>query len=247
MAIWNKNAAAARYELERSEHGRDHASVDFERRLVELVRGGNVEEMERFSSTATLGEEHIGVMARKPEKQQEYMAVVLFTILSRAAAEGGMNREQAYSQADVYLQRLEECRTWAEILSLCAQAELDFAEQVLAARQEDSRIPYIEDCKAYIAKHLRQPFKVGDIAPAIGVNRSYLARRFSQVEGMTLQQYITRERCAHAAELLRFSDYPIAQIAGYFCFSSQSHFGRAFKAYSGMTPKEYRNSKQRNQ
>ena len=57
---------------------------------------------------------------------------------------------------------------------------------------------------------------------------------------MTLQQYVLKERCRHAANLLRHTDYPISLIAEYFCFSSQSHFGKAFKDYSGMTPKEYR-------
>ena len=82
--------------------------------------------------------------------------------------------------------------------------------------------------------------KVGDIAPAIGVNRSYLTRRFKENEGMSIQQYIIRERCSHAANLLKFSDYPISIISEYFCFSSQSHFGKQFKMIYGMTPNEYR-------
>ena len=63
---------------------------------------------------------------------------------------------------------------------------------------------------------------------------------------MTLQQYVIRERCAHAANMLKYSDYSISLIAEYFCFSTQSHFGRVFKEYSGMTPLEYRNRYKRN-
>ena len=185
--------------------------------------------------------DHMGRMARRPQKQQEYICVVLITLISRAAADGGMDREAAYSLADVYLQRLENCRTEGEILALNIQAQREFTAGVHMAREARSRLSYIEACKAYIAANLRRPFRVGDIAPAIGVNRSYLARRFSEAEGLTIQQYISRERCAHAAGLLKFSDYPISIIAEYFCFSSQSHFGRAFKFWHGMTPREYRN------
>ena len=82
---------------------------------------------------------------------------------------------------------------------------------------------------------------MGDIAPAIGVSRSYLAKKFAETEGITIQQYIVRERCKHAANLLKYSDYPISIISEYFCFSSQSHFGVQFKNVFGVTPNEYRN------
>lgn len=241
MGSWDTEATMSRYILEQSEHQRDHDSLAYEQLLQKLVREGDVEGMEGMLSGGKFDPDHIGRMARRPQKQQEYMCVVLITLISRAAAEGGMNREAAYSLADVYLQRLEDCRTEKEIFELCAHAQIEFAAGVRRAREERSRLSYIEACKAYISANLRKPFQVGDIAPAIGVNRSYLARRFSEVEGMTIQRYVARERCVHAAGLLRFSDYPISLIAEYFCFSSQSHFGRAFKSWCGMTPKEYRN------
>ena len=49
-----------------------------------------------------------------------------------------------------------------------------------------------------------------------------------------------KERCEHAANMLKYTDYSIAVIAEYFCFSTQSHFGKQFKKVYGMTPKEYR-------
>ncbi len=241
MQNWNMEAALSRYGLEQSENQRDHDSLAYELLLQKLVREGDVDGMERMLSGGAFDPDHIGRMASRHHKQQEYMCVVLIILISRAAADGGMDREAAYSLADVYLQRLENCRTEEEILALNIQAQREFTAGVQAAREARSKLSYIEACKSYIAANLRRPFRVGDIAPAIGVNRSYLARRFSETEGMTIQQYITRERCAHAAGLLRFSDYPISLIAEYFCFSSQSHFGRAFKTWCGMTPKMYRN------
>ena len=234
------------YELEVSEQERDHNSQEYERMLLKIVREGNVAAMEQILTGAhMLEDEHVGVLAQTRFKQSEYMAVALVTLISRAAVEGGMSQEKAFSLADLYMQKFEHCKTSEEILSLAARAEFDFTEKVKLAGEKASKLHYIEDCKNYIANNLRKPFQIGDIAPEIGVNRSYLARKFSEVEGMTIQQYVTRERCAHAAKLLRYSDYPISLITDYFCFSSQSHFGRAFKDYSGMTPKEYRNQYKR--
>ena len=231
-----------KYELEVSEQERDHNSQEYERMLLKAVREGNVEVMERMLTGENLLEpEHMGVLAQSRFKQTEYMAVAMITLVARNAVEGGMNQEKAFGLADLYMQKFERCKSAVEILSLAARAEFDFTEKVKLAREKDSKLHYIETCKTYIANNLRKPFQIGDIAPEIGINRSYLARKFSEVEGMTIQQYVTRERCAHAAKLLRYSDYSISLIAEYFCFSSQSHFGRAFKEYSGMTPKEYRN------
>lgn len=58
---------------------------------------------------------------------------------------------------------------------------------------------------------------------------------------MTIQQYIMQERCRHAANLLKYSNYPISIISEYFCFSSQNHFGVQFRKVFGVTPNEYRN------
>ena len=55
-----------------------------------------------------------------------------------------------------------------------------------------------------------------------------------------MQQYIQKEKCRHAAQMLQYSDYSIAQIAQYFGFSSQSYFGSCFQAWYGMTPNAYR-------
>ena len=42
---------------------------------------------------------------------------------------------------------------------------------------------------------------------AIGLGRTYLSRLFHQSEGVTVQQYIQREKCRHAARMLQYSDY----------------------------------------
>jgi AraC-like DNA-binding protein len=94
--------------------------------------------------------------------------------------------------------------------------------------------------KQYIEKNLRKNLQVGDIAPAIGLSRTYLSRLFHQAEGITVQQYIQKEKCRHAAQMLQYTDYSISQIALYFSFSSQSYFGSCFQTWYGMTPNAYR-------
>jgi AraC-like DNA-binding protein len=121
---------------------------------------------------------------------------------------------------------------------------LEFTELVRRAKEEKSSLTYVDACKAYIEKNLRKNLQVGDIAPAIGLSRTYLSRLFHQAEGITVQQYIQKEKCRHAAQMLQYTDYSISQIAQYFGFSSQSYFGTCFQTWYGMTPNAYRKKKQ---
>lgn len=238
---WNQEEDMEKYQLEQSEEERAHNSMEYENRLKEIVRNGDMEAMKNLVNEDMIDIDDVGMVAVNNLKQTEYLNVALITLVTRAAIDGGLNPERAYEFGDIYLQQLEKCRTAAEMGVVGLKAQYNITEQVYEARKQHSKLIYIEECKDYIARHLRKPFKVGDIAPAIGVNRTYLAKKFSEVEGMTIQQYIMQERCRHAANLLKYSKYPIAIISEYFCFSSQSHFGVQFKKFYGMTPNEYRN------
>ena len=117
---------------------------------------------------------------------------------------------------------------------------IEFAEQVLHSKEEKSSLSYVDACKEYIDKNLRKNLQVGDIAPAISLSCTYLSRLFHQAEGITVQQYIQKEKCRHAAQMLQYSDYSISQIAQYLGLSSQSYFGSCFQTWYGMTPNAYR-------
>lgn len=197
--------------------------------------------MKRLMNEETLDMDQVGTIAVDSKKQTEYLMVSLITMAARAAIDGGVNPEQAYAISDVFLRQLEKCKNAAEMTLVGAKAQIDFTELVRKAKIMRSRVICVEECKDYIGKHLRKPFQVGEIAPTIGVSRTYLARKFTEVEGITIQQYIVQERCKHAANLLKYSNYPISIISEYFCFSSQSHFGVHFKKLYGVTPHEFRN------
>ena len=57
---------------------------------------------------------------------------------------------------------------------------------------------------------------------------------------MEISAYIKNQKLIAAANMLIYSDYPIAEIAGLYNFSSQSHFTNSFQEKYGTTPKKYR-------
>lgn len=242
ISVWEPEAYMEKHQLLESENEHDHRlAMEFENEIMEIVENGDMERVARLARNASKAKYKNVYYEANPGKHIEYMALSMITLLTRAAIRGGMNAENAHSLGDIYVQKLSQCKKPEEMLALANRAQYEFTEQVKKEKEKANKVYCIEQCKDYIAKNLRKPLKVNDIALALGFSRSYLAHRFSEAEGITIQKYIMKERCEHAANLLRFSDYPISIISEYFCFSSQSHFGKQFMIYYGMTPKEYRN------
>lgn len=80
---------------------------------------------------------------------------------------------------------------------------------------------------------------LGDVAGRMGMSRRTLQRRLS-ADGLAYQDLVLRTRKTLCEQLLRRTDYPLAEIAFLTGFSDQSTFTRAFKRWQGQTPASYR-------
>ena len=78
---------------------------------------------------------------------------------------------------------------------------------------------------------------------ALDMSPSYIGLVFRKVGGTSFLKYLTDIRMGEAKRLLRYSDRSAAAIGAYLGFSSTAHFSRVFKKYSGITPREYRETK----
>lgn len=242
MENWRPAGALEEYQLAQSENERGHKiGADFEQKIMQAISNGDVELAKSLMGGPTPDYKDIGEMFAETSKESEYLTVSMIALITRAAVAGGASMEVAYELGDVYLKRIGEAVVRGESISTFTyEAVVRFAEMVWASKEAKSAVSYVDACKEYIENNLRKDIQVGDIAPAIGLSRTYLSRLFKQTEGITVQQYIQREKCRHAALMLTHSDYPISQIAQYFGFSSQSYFGSCFQQWYKMTPNAYR-------
>ncbi|TGY90963.1 AraC family transcriptional regulator [Petralouisia muris] len=240
--IWETEEEVSSYHLEQSENDRTHRhGVAFEMAIADAVRNGDVKLVKKLLSEDPPDMADIGIVAEEERKQLEYMTVALLTILTRAAKEGGLPSEKAHEVGDVYLKRLAKASSLGQpISSINLRAIIEFTESVRKAKKERSDISHVEACKAYIEENLMKNLEVGQIAPALNLSRTYLAHLFKKEEGITIQQYIQREKCRHAVRLLKYSDYPVALISEYLGFSSPGYFGNCFQQWYGVTPSKYR-------
>ena len=79
-----------------------------------------------------------------------------------------------------------------------------------------------------------------ELANAVGVHPTHLARAFRARYGTSVGEYGRRVRLAWAATELAGRDTTLATIAMQAGFADQSHFTRVFKRYVGVTPARYR-------
>jgi AraC family transcriptional regulator len=81
---------------------------------------------------------------------------------------------------------------------------------------------------------------MAEIAAAVGVHPVHLSRTFSEHFGVTMGEYLRRQRVEWARHQLAGSDRTLADIAYAAGFSDQAHFSRVFKQLTGVTPGAYR-------
>jgi AraC family transcriptional regulator len=85
-----------------------------------------------------------------------------------------------------------------------------------------------------------ESLSLDDVARAVGVHPTHLARVFRQHYRCAVGDYLRGLRIERARNELSTSDAPLVEIAVAAGFCDQSHFATAFRRHTGMTPTEYR-------
>lgn len=182
----------------------------------------------------------IGTLSNKNAlKQYEYMVITSACLACRAAIRGGVDVYEAYALTDIYYQKASMCSSVMELLQLYAEIADEFSSRVRRAK-ESRMSDVVEHCKDYIARNRTRKFSLTLLAAELEKNPSYLSHIFSEQTGRTLQDYALSLRLEAGANLLKYSDRSVGEIAEYLHFSSQSYFGEYFKKQYGKTPAEYR-------
>ena len=69
---------------------------------------------------------------------------------------------------------------------------------------------------------------------------SYISRLFSEVEGITLEQYFILQKIEKAKELLVYGEMNASEISLHLGYSSAAHLSTQFKKVTGLTPTAFK-------
>ncbi len=100
--------------------------------------------------------------------------------------------------------------------------------------------PLTQAAMAYVHRRYQDSLEVTKIAVALQCQPTHLSRTFAKSAGYTLSEYIKRVRIDHAMRLLASEQYSVGEIGFMVGFQDQSHFGKVFRSFVNMTPKEFR-------
>lgn len=109
-----------------------------------------------------------------------------------------------------------------------------------ASRRSEGLSRGVQKMARFIGEHFREPIRVADIAAHAGLNPNYATEAFRKVFGLSLKEYLNRQRIAEAQRLLLSGDATVLQIAYQCGFASPSRFHEWFNRLCGTTPERYR-------
>lgn len=143
------------------------------------------------------------------------------------------------------------------ILGEVVLEEKELSEQTLQALKErlanlgfelmdDKKTKLLEQIKTFIIEtvHYREePSRLNFsqlLSQHLHHDYSYLSKLFSEVEGITIEQYIIHQKIEKVKELLLYNEIPLSQIAFDLGYSSTAHLSAQFKKLTGLTPTQFK-------
>lgn len=215
-------------------------TYNYEQKMLHYVKNGMVEEL---NSMGELDKDmHIGSLLNDSLRYYKNLLLAQNTLISRAAIEGGLAPDAAYSMSDYFVMQIENCETVLQLSQVSRTLCNDYCNRVRKNRSPHTDNIIANKAIQYIIEHIHEHLSAQEIADHLGISREYLSSKFKKATGNSIPDFINKAKIDIAKRLLRFTDKPLVMISNYLSYSSQSYFQTQFKRIVGMTPMEYRQS-----
>lgn len=109
--------------------------------------------------------------------------------------------------------------------------------------QQGQKNSIVERFIELVHQHYREERQIGYYADRLCITPKYLSKLVKENTGRSAGEWIENHVILDARAMLQSSDMTIQQIAASLNFPNQSFFGKYFKRATGLSPKQYRNSK----
>jgi YesN/AraC family two-component response regulator len=113
-------------------------------------------------------------------------------------------------------------------------------------RVDDRKTRLITQIKTFVIQqvhHANNSLKINwsDALKAhLNYDYNYLSALFSVIEGITIEQYIIRQKVERVKELLVYDELNLSEISDKLDYSSVSHLSNQFKKVTGLTPSVFK-------
>jgi AraC-like DNA-binding protein len=141
----------------------------------------------------------------------------------------------------------------AEITDSISQDQLD----TLKAALQKTGLELMDDRKKILVEKIRttiielihyndEQIKINlsdYLSEKLNHNYTYLSNLFSEVKGITIEQFYLANKIEKVKELLVYDELNLSEIAWKLHYSSVAHLSNQFKKMTGLTPSHFKNLK----
>ena len=213
------------------------ARYEAENRLMYAVSHGHTHQAQMMISHAN---EHVMEQRTMDSLRNiKNYGIVLNVLLRKAAEEGSVHPLHIDQLSSTMARRLEQLRSPAEALKLFSTMVHKYCLLVKNHSMKNYS-QLVQHVILRIDADLTTDLSLKSHADFLNVNPSYLSTLFKRETGMTLTDYVNRQRVEHGIFLLNATDMQIQTIAQYCGIPDVNYFTKTFKKFIGKTPKEYR-------
>ncbi|QQZ09859.1 helix-turn-helix domain-containing protein [Heyndrickxia vini] len=217
-----------------------HSNLSYERVVLDYVKNGRIDKLKDIFDYSIVGEAELGLLSKRNRlRSEKNLMITGIALVCRAAIEGGLNDETAFTLSDFYIQKLEERGNLKAILKVTEEAIKDFTNRVYQLNEAKYSAPIIE-CQHYIYNHLYGNITLDNLAELCCLSPNYLSSLFKKEVGIPISEYIQQQRIEEAKKLLVLTKHPISDISTWLNFNDQSYFIKVFKKFIGITPRQFR-------
>lgn len=111
---------------------------------------------------------------------------------------------------------------------------------------DDKKSKLIEQVKTFIIDSVHysqeQPKKKFSelLSQHLHHDYSFMSSLFSEVEGITIEQYVINQKIEKVKELLLYNELNLSEVAFQMGYSSTAHLSAQFKKITGLTPTKFK-------
>lgn len=211
---------------------------EYEKKLLEAVSQG--QRREAFDLFAKISSRYQGLHYTSDSLRNAKDSCIAFhTKLCSAAEQGGVHPIHLEETTVRFSSQIEKAQSVQEI-QVIVQNMLRCYIQLVRKMAVPKCSSSIRKAVKLIHLGLSAPLSVQYIADMIQVHPDYLSRAFKKEMGISMIEYINKQRIIQSTHYLTETELPIRDIALYVGFEDINYYSRVFKRYVNCSPSQYR-------
>lgn len=207
--------------------------------LLEAVKSGNT--AKALSLSQALGSVHLPLRSGSQLRDNKNYMLSFNTLLRRTAYTAGVHPFYIDAVSSNFARMIEQCQSIKEGEEIVPYMVRSYCNLVEKHSTSSFSAP-VRHILVTVDASLTADLSLKRFASELFLNTSYLSALFKKEVGMTLTDYVNKNRIAYAKKLLKSTTLSVQNIAVQSGFSDIHYFTRLFRRETGMSPRDFRTS-----